>query len=130
MSMIKDIKTYLISQGVSTPIFLGHVPEETQECIGLYRYAGKPPLKEADIDRCGLQIRCRAESYEEAYDTARLVCMLLSSVGDEDIDGDAVVIDGTKYYRVHSMQSMQINENDLYTETMQNFAVYMVSGTK
>jgi len=128
--MIRDIKTYLIANGVSTPVFLGHIPEGEIECIGLYRYAGKPPLKEADIERCGLQVRCRAKEYEDAHDRARFICTLLSSIGDEGIDGDAAVIDGMKYFRVHSVNSHNINENDEYVETVQNFTVYMMNGTE
>lgn len=123
MSMIKDIKTYLISQGVSTPIFLGQIPEGETECIGLYRYAGKPRLKEAGIERCGLQVRCRAANYEDAYDMSKLICTLLNSIGDEEINGDALVIDGVKYFRVYSVSSHIINENDGYVETVENYIV-------
>jgi hypothetical protein len=123
MSMIKDIKTYLISQGVTTPIFLGHIPEGETQCIGLYRYAGKTKLKEAGIERCGLQARCRAANYEDAYDTAKLICTLLNGIGDDEIDGDAVVIDGVKYFRVYSVSKHTVNRNDGYVETAENYIV-------
>lgn len=123
MSMIKDIKTYLVANGVSTPIYLGHVPEGESECIGLYRYSGKSRLKDAGIERCGLQVRCRAANYEDSYDMARFVNTLLSNIGDEDNDGDAVVIDEAKYFRVYANQSHLVNENDEYVETVDSFVV-------
>ena len=126
MSMIKDVKTLLISKGVSTTIYLGLIPDSTAECIGLYRYAGQPPILPADIERIGLQVRCRAETYEEALLNSKLVCSILSEVGDEDTDGGVIEIDGTKYIRIVPMQSgfSSGGDGETYEEIVQNFGVY------
>ena len=123
MSMIKDMKTYLISKGVSVPIYLGSIPEGNVECIGLYRYSGQAVLKEADIERIGLQVKCLSADYEEAHQNANLVQNLLWQIGDEDECGDLLDIDGTKYVRVIPKQSGECVKNDEYVEMVQNFIV-------
>ena len=125
MSMIKDIKTYLTNKGISTPIFLGSIPEGETDCIGLYRYAGKPPLKEAGIERVGLQVRCRAGKYEDAIANCKMVCSSLWEIGDEETIGDLVEIDGIKYARVHPKQSAYSLGSDVdgVCEVVQNFEV-------
>ena len=126
MSMIKDMKTYLVSKGVSTPIFLGSIPDGEAECIGLYRYAGKAPLNDAQIERAGMQVRSRHVSYEEAIANARLICGMLWEIGDEVRgSGEMTEIDGTKYARVLPVQSavaLGAESND-YVEVVQSFEV-------
>ncbi|MEX1376500.1 MAG: minor capsid protein [Eubacteriales bacterium] len=128
MSMIKDMKTYLVSKGVSTPIFLGSIPDGETECIGLYRYAGKAPLYDAKMDRAGMQVRCRHENYEEATANARLVCSMLWEIGDEaNESGEMKEIDGTKYARVLPVQSAApLATEGEYVEVVQSFEVDIV----
>jgi len=128
MSMIKDMKTYLVAGGVSVPIYLGSIPAEETECAGLYRYAGKPPHKEAGIERIGLQVRSRAQSYEAALSAINMISGMLCSIGDEETGGDAVDIDGTKYARVYPVQSAYSLGSDAsgVWELVQNFEVSLI----
>ncbi|MBN2880004.1 MAG: hypothetical protein JXN65_10310 [Clostridia bacterium] len=128
MSMIKDMKTYLVARGVSLPIYLGSIPADETECAGLYRYAGKAPHKEAGIECIGLQVRTRAQSYEDALAAINLISSMLGSIGDEETGGDAVNIDGTKYARVYPMQSAYSLGSDEagVWEIVQNFEVNVI----
>ena len=130
MSMIKDMKTYLVAKGVSVPIYLGSIPAGETECAGLYRYAGKAPLKGAGIERIGLQVRSRSASYEGALSYIKLISLLLNEIGDEETGGDILDIDGAKYARVCAVQStysLGSDEAGIW-EMVQNFEVNALDG--
>ncbi len=125
MSMIKDMKTYMVAKGVSVPIYLGSIPTDSTECLGLFRYAGKAPHKEAGVERIGLQVRSRAQEYEEALSNIIMAAAFLSEIGDEETDGGILDIDGAKYARVYPAQgaySLGSDEDGTY-ELVQNFEV-------
>lgn len=106
MSLVKDIKSYLVSKGISTPIYLGEIPDSPDEVIGLFQYAGQGPLVGADIERPGLQVRVRG-SYETAITNIYAISEILSEVGNE-VNGtlpEGITIDSTLYLRIASVQS-------------------------
>lgn len=63
-----DIRATLISDGVTTPIYIGSEPTTPDECITLYNTAGgENPSPKFLLDFPGLQIRARANDYVTAY---------------------------------------------------------------
>ena len=83
------------------------------------------PHKEAGVERIGLQVRSRAQEYEEALSNIIMAAAFLSEIGDEETDGGILDIDGAKYARVYPAQgaySLGSNEADTY-ELVQNFEV-------
>jgi len=67
--MLSDISTYLKNQGVGTPgtdMFLGLMPDQPDNCIALFEYAGSPPDLHWNGEYPGLQVRVRNKSYAAA----------------------------------------------------------------
>jgi len=67
--MLKEIGTYLQSQGIGTlgaDIFLGLMPDQPDNCIALFEYAGSPIALYWNGEYPGLQVRVRGTSYEAA----------------------------------------------------------------
>jgi|GEM_PF-6864552 len=129
MSVMKGVKTYLISKGVSVPVFIDNIPEGETECIGLYRYWGQSSLNKAGIERVGLQVRCRSESYEEAIATAKFICSILWEIGDDiNKNGDVLDIDGIKYLWAYPKQNAyQSNkENSKFVEVLQSYGLNLL----
>ncbi len=64
--MLKEIGTYLQTQGIGTlgaDIFLGLMPDQPDNCIALFEYAGSPPDLHWNGEYPGLQVRVRNKSY-------------------------------------------------------------------
>ena len=67
--MLKEIGTYLQSQGIGnlgTDLFLGLMPDQPDNCIALFEYAGSPPDLHWNGEYPGLQVRVRDKSYAAA----------------------------------------------------------------
>ena len=67
--MLCEISTYLKNQGVGTPgtdMFLGLMPDQPDNCIALFEYAGSPPDLHWNGEYPGLQVRVRNKSYAAA----------------------------------------------------------------
>jgi hypothetical protein len=67
--MLKEIGTYLQSQGIGTlgaNLFLGLMPDQPDNCIALFEYAGSPPDLHWNGEYPGLQVRVRNKSYAAA----------------------------------------------------------------
>ena len=67
--MLSDISTYLKDQGVGTPgtdMFIGLMPDQPDNCIALFEYAGSPPDLHWNGEYPGLQVRVRNKSYAAA----------------------------------------------------------------
>jgi hypothetical protein len=67
--MLNEIGTYLQTQGIGTlgaDIFLGLMPDQPDNCIALFEYAGSPPDLHWNGEYPGLQIRVRNTSYAAA----------------------------------------------------------------
>jgi len=64
--MLNEIGTYLQSQGIGnlgSDIFLGLMPDQPDNCIALFEYAGSPPDLHWNGEYPGLQVRVRNKSY-------------------------------------------------------------------
>ena len=126
MSMIKDIKTHMVDQGLSVPVSLACLPPKPDDVIALYQYDGQSPLISAGIERPGIQVRSRSPDYEAAMANIKAVADILRRVGhNEDGDDASVDINGTLYHRIIPVQSafeFGKDENDRHV-IVQNFYV-------
>lgn len=86
----KDIRDILITEGITTPIYIGQEPAEPTEVITLYDLPGQEPNPKWKIDYPDLQVRGRSQSYEDAYSFMNEVKNLLL--------GRAPATIGTYYY--------------------------------
>ena len=133
MSMVRNIKTYLISKGVCEHVFLGSMPDDETECIAICKNKGQSLLYDAGIKRTGLKIRCRSSNYEDAAANMRLVCSMLWEIGNKENDyGSILDIDGTKYIKLCPVQSAyccECDKNGEY-ELVQDFDVYTLLKAK
>jgi hypothetical protein len=67
--MLKEICAYLQSQGagtLETNLFWGLMPDQPDNCIALFEYAGSPPDLHWNGEYPGLQVRVRDTSYAAA----------------------------------------------------------------
>lgn len=67
--MLTEISAYLATQDigtVGTDIFLGLLPDQPDNCIALFEYAGSPPDLHWNGEYPGLQVRVRGTSYAAA----------------------------------------------------------------
>jgi len=67
--VLKEIGTYLATKSigtVGTDIFLGLMPDQPDNCIALFEYAGSPPDLHWNGEYPGLQVRVRNKSYAAA----------------------------------------------------------------
>ena len=67
--MLREIGAYLATKSigtVGTDIFLGLMPDQPDNCIALFEYAGSPPDLHWNGEYPGLQVRVRDKSYAAA----------------------------------------------------------------
>ena len=67
--MLTEIGAYLATQNigtVGTDIFLGLMPDQPDNCIALFEYAGSPPDLHWEGEYPRLQVRVRDKSYAAA----------------------------------------------------------------
>ena len=67
--MLTEISAYLATQNVGTvgtDIFLGLMPDQPDNCVALFEYAGSPPDLHWNGEYPGLQVRVRNTSYAAA----------------------------------------------------------------
>lgn len=63
-----DIRDTLINDdSVTTPIYIGQLPVDIDECIVIYNTAGEIPSPKFLLNYPGLQVRSRANTYATAY---------------------------------------------------------------
>ena len=70
--MLSEIGAYLATKSVGavgTDIFLGQMPDQPDNCIALFEYAGSPPDLHWNGEYPGLQVRVRNTSYAAARTT-------------------------------------------------------------
>jgi hypothetical protein len=69
--MIDDIRTFLMEQGVVTPIYLGYIPDDDDVLIVIFDTGGMPAdTLGRENERRTFQVRNRASrlDYQKAYD--------------------------------------------------------------
>lgn len=125
--MLEDIAQYLSE--VAKPgvdMFLCRMPEQPNELLALYEYAGQPPQQRAGMCAPGLQLLARGAGARGLLDA---VHRLLTQIGFEEGELAAgALLNGTRYFRVVPTHSGVVplgtdnNGRELYAR---NYYVYM-----
>ena len=130
--MLCEIGTYLQSQGIGTlgaDLFLGLMPDQPDNCIALFEYAGSPPDLHWNGEYPGLQVRVRGTSYEAARskigDIVKklhgLYEQILSDEGEPEGNGDEgegngeeepTPVTGTRYLLIKARGSPEVLKRD------------------
>ena len=120
-----DVRNYLISNGITTSIFVGHEPGEPDACVTVYDTGGEAPDPKFALDNPTVQVRTRDASYMAAYWKARNIQDILLGCGQ--FSGN----DSNLYVGVTAATGVIVLERDNQNRTVcvMNFNVYMQPGT-
>jgi len=106
--VLKEIGTYLQSQGIGTlgaDLFLGLMPDQPDNCIALFEYAGSPPDLHWNGEYPGLQVRVRNKSYAAARAKIVEVAKKLHGLHEQTLSG-------TRYLLVKARGSPEVLKRD------------------
>jgi hypothetical protein len=70
MSLISELKAYLVSKGVTTPIFLGYRPESPDKQVSLFDTGGEPPDEVLPDIKRTVQVSIRDTDQDKSSVTA------------------------------------------------------------
>ena len=143
--MLREIGAYLATKNVGTvgtDIFLGLMPDQPDNCVSLFEYAGSPPDLHWAGEYPGLQVRVRGTSYEAARskigDIVKklhgLYEQILSDEGEPEGIGDegegngeeeSTPVTGTRYLLIKAKGSPEIlkRDNNNRVELFVNFEI-------
>ena len=119
--MLKEIGTYLQSQGIGTlgaDLFLGLMPDQPDNCIVLFEYAGSPPDLHWNGEYPGLQVRVRNKSYAAARTKIEGIYELLHGLHNQ-------ILSGTRYLLIKARGSPEVlkRDNNNRVELFVNFEI-------
>jgi hypothetical protein len=119
--MLSDIGTYLQSQGIGTlgaDLFLGLMPDQPDNCIALFEYAGSPPDLHWNGEYPGLQVRVRDKSYAAARTKIGEAMTALHGLHEQTLSG-------TRYLLIKARGSPEIlkRDNNNRVELFVNFEI-------
>lgn len=106
--MLREIGAYLQSQGIGTlgaNLFLGLMPDQPDNCIALFEYAGSPPDLHWNGEYPGLQVRVRNKSYAAGR----------AKIGEviDDLHGlHGTELCGTRYLLIKARGSPEVLKRD------------------
>ena len=106
--MLADISTYLKDQGVGTPgtdMFLGLMPDQPDNCVALFEYAGSPPDLHWEGEYPGLQVRVRNKGYAAARTKIGEVMEKLHGLHEQTLSG-------TRYLLIKARGSPEVLKRD------------------
>ena len=106
--MLKEIGAYLQSQGIGTlgtDLFLGLMPDQPDNCIALFEYAGSPPDLHWNGEYPGLQVRVRNKSYAAARTKIEETMKKLHGLHEQ-------ILSGTRYLLIKARGSPEILKRD------------------
>jgi hypothetical protein len=106
--MLKEIGTYLQSQGIGTlgaDLFLGLMPDQPDNCVTLFEYAGSPPDLHWAGEYPGLQVRVRNKSYAAARAKIREIAKELHGLHEQTLSG-------TRYLLIKARGSPEVLKRD------------------
>lgn len=106
--MLAAISAYLATKNVGTvgaDIFLGLMPDQPDNCIALFEYAGSPPDLHWNGEYPGLQVRVRNKSYAAARSKIREVVAALHGLHEQTLSG-------TRYLLIKARGSPEILKRD------------------
>lgn len=116
MSLVTDVKAYLVAQGQATNTFMGRLPDTPDSATALFQYAGRSPLfvhnlPTISIDRPALQILNRAKTYADAETRALALYALLAAVVN-------ATLGSTTYQRIEPLAAPFLLERDANDRTV------------
>ena len=119
--MLADISTYLKNQSIGTPgtdMFLGQMPDQPDNCIALFEYAGSPPDLHWNGEYPGLQVRVRNKSYAAARTKIGEVMEKLHGLHEQTLSG-------TRYLLIKARGSPEVlkRDNNNRVELFVNFEI-------
>ena len=119
--MLKEIGTYLQSQGIGTlgaDLFLGLMPDQPDNCIALFEYAGSPPDLHWNGEYPGLQVRVRNKSY--AAGRAKIEEVVTELHGAHEL-----TLNSTRYLLIKARGSPEVlkRDNNNRVELFVNFEI-------
>ncbi len=119
--MLSEIGAYLATQNVGTvgtDIFLGLMPDQPDNCIALFEYAGSPPDLHWNGEYPGLQVRVRNKSYAAARTKIGEIMKLLHGLHETQLSG-------TRYLLIKARGSPEVLKRDASNrvELVLNFEV-------
>lgn len=119
--MLSDIGNYLQAQGIGTlgtNIFLGLIPDEPDNCVALFEYAGSPPDLHWNGEYPGLQVRVRNKSYAAARTKIGEVAKKLHGLHEQ-------MLSGTRYLLIKARGSPEVlkRDNNNRVELFVNFEI-------
>lgn len=88
--LLNDIGTYLQAQGVGsvgTDMFLSLMPDQPDNCVVLFEYAGSPPDLHWPGEYPGLQVRVRYKTYAAGRTKIGQIMQLLHGLHEKDLSG-------------------------------------------
>lgn len=120
-----DLRNYLISNGITTSIFVGHEPDEPDSCITVYDTGGEAPDPKFALDMPTIQVRVRHNHYMSAYWATRQIKDILLGCGQ--FSGN----DSNLYVGITAGTDIIVLERDNQNRTIcvMNFNVHMQPGT-
>ncbi len=134
--MLEQISAYLEAQGIGTAddICIGLMPDQPDNCVSLFEYAGSPPDLHWNGEYPGLQVRVRNISYAAARSKIGEIMTALHGLyeqtlsdgsegsGDEGSEGDGdeggdgggepIPAKGTRYLLIKARGSPEILKRD------------------
>jgi len=153
--VLSEIGAYLKNQNIGTPgtdIFLGLIPDQPDNCVALFEYAGSPPDLHWNGEYPGLQVRVRNTGYAAARSKIGEIMTALHGLceqtlsgveetgngeeenggGEEPIngDGDNEPLPGTRYLLIKARGSPEILKRDANNriELVLNFEIIKERG--
>jgi len=106
--VLKEIGTYLATKSigtVGTDIFLGLMPDQPDNCVTLFEYAGSPPDLHWAGEYPGLQVRVRNKSYAAARSKIGEVIEKLHGLHEQTLSG-------TRYLLIRARGSPEVLKRD------------------
>ena len=119
--MLREIGAYLATKSigtVGTDIFLGLMPDQPDNCIALFEYAGSPPDLHWEGEYPGLQVRVRNKSYAAARTKIGEVAKKLHGLHEQTLSG-------TRYLLIKARGSPEVlkRDNNNRVELFVNFEI-------
>ena len=119
--MLSDIGIFLQSQGIGTlgaNLFLGLMPDQPDNCIALFEYAGSPPDLHWDGEYPGLQVRVRNKSYAAARTKIGEAMTALHGLHEQTLSG-------TRYLLIKARGGPEVlkRDNNNRIEVFVNFEI-------
>ena len=119
--MLREIGAYLATKSigtVGTDIFLGLMPDQPDNCIALFEYAGSPPDLHWNGEYPGLQVRVRNKSYAAARTKIGEAMAALHGLHEQTLSG-------TRYLLIKARGSPEVlkRDNNNRVELFVNFEI-------